>query len=181
LAFEFEKGCGTGKIRSKRKQYDEENTMLKKIGLVVLGLIIGFVLGVFLSMAYDGHTLATGMVFFQEKELVDMGQAAEDAYYNEPNEVAVWALTRYIKEFNKLEKERCSAKVKKPYFMLAPHLDLFLAHARLGKIYKQMGKAEESKYHFEQAIIYKECPDFTEKDCIKFLDEMDKLHSKNLE
>jgi len=155
--------------------------MWKKTGLVVLGLVIGCVLGVILSMAYSGHTLATVMVFFQEKEIVDMGQAAEDAYYNEPNEVAVWALTTYIKTFNELEKERRPAKVKNRYFMLAPHIDLFLAHARLGKIYKQMGKAEESKYHFEQAITYKKCPDFTEEHCIKFLDEMDKLYSKSVE
>jgi hypothetical protein len=155
--------------------------MWKKIGLVVLGLVIGCVLGVVLSMAYSGHTLATVMAFFQEKEIIDMGQAAEDAYYNEPNEVAVWALTRYIKTFNELKEERRSAKVKNPYFMLAPGIDLFIAHARLGKIYKQMGKAEKSKYHFEQAMTHKKCPDVTEEYCMKFLDEMDKLHSKNVE
>jgi len=155
--------------------------MWKKIGLVVLGIVIGFVSGFILSMAYSGHTMATGMIFFQEKEIVDMGQAAEDAYYNEPNEVAAWALTTYIKTFNELEKERLPAKVKKPYFMLAPHMDLFLAHARLGKIYKQMGKAEESRYHFEQAIIYKNCPDWKEEDCMKFLDAFDKSHNKGKE
>jgi hypothetical protein len=121
------------------------------------------------------------MFMLQEKEIFNQGQAAEDAYYNEPNEVAVWALTTYIKTLDELKKERSPARVKNPYFILAPDIDLFLAHARLGKIYKQIGKAEESKYHFEQAITYKKCPDVTEEYCIKLLDEMDKLHSESVE
>jgi hypothetical protein len=155
--------------------------MWKKIGLVVLGFVIGCVLGVILSMTYFGRTFAIGMFTFQEKEIFNQGEAAEDAYYNEPNEVAVWALTTYIKTLNELIKERSPAKVKNPYLLLDPDIDLFLAHARLGKIYKQMGKTEESKYHFEQAITHKKRTDLTEEYCMKFLDEMDKLHSKGLE
>ncbi|MGA2092673.1 MAG: hypothetical protein ABSH16_04605 [Sedimentisphaerales bacterium] len=155
--------------------------MWKKIGLVVLGLVAGFILGVILSMSYFGHTLAIGMFTLQEKEIYNQGQAAEDAFYSEPNEIAAWALTKHIKTLNELKEERRSAKVTNPYFILTPDADLFLSHARLGKIYKQMGKADESKYHFEQAIIYKKCPGFTEEDCMKFLDAMDKAHSKNVE
>ncbi len=153
--------------------------MWKKIGLVALGIVIGCVLGVFLSMAYMGRTLATGMFFLQEKELVNIGEAAEDAYYNEPNEVAVWALENYIKTLNNLKEERKSINVKNPYFILSPDTDLLFAHARLGKIYKQLGNDEKSQYHLEQAISYgknSQCKSVnTQEDCLKMLDALDKV------
>jgi tetratricopeptide (TPR) repeat protein len=155
--------------------------MWEKVGLVVLGLVIGFVLGFILSMAYSGHTMATGMVLFQEKEIIDMGQSAEDAYYNEPNEAAVWALTKYIELLNETKEWQSSAKVKKSPFYADPNNSFFLAHARLGKIYKRMGKAEESRYHFEQAITHSKSRANTEEDCLKILDALDKSHNKGKE
>ena len=156
--------------------------MWKKIGLVVLGLVVGCVLGVFLSMAYLGRTIATGMFLLQEKEVLNIGKAAEDAYYNEPNEVAVWALENYIKTLNELKEERKPAKVKNPYFILTPDIDLFLAHARLGKIYKQMGNDEKSRYNFEQAISLSKNTGpkglNTEDDCLKMIDYLEKTHSE---
>jgi tetratricopeptide (TPR) repeat protein len=162
-------------------KYFKEDVMWKKIGLVILGLVIGFVFGFILSMAYSGYTLATGMVFFQGKEIIDMGQAAEDAYYNEPNEAAVWALTKYIEILNETKEWQSSAKVKKSPFYIDPNHAFFLSHARLGKIYKRMGKTEESRYHFEQAITHSKSRANTEEDCLKTLDALDKLHDKGKE
>jgi tetratricopeptide (TPR) repeat protein len=159
--------------------------MWKKIGLVALGIAIGCVLGVFLSMAYMGHTLAVGMFFLQEKELVNIGEAAEDAYHNEPNQVGIWALENYIKTLNNLKEERKSINVKNPYFILSPDTDLLFAHARLGKIYKQLGNDEKSRYHFEQAISYSKntkCQSLnTQEDCEKMIDALDKSHIKSSE
>lgn len=126
--------------------------MWKKIGLAVLCLVTGCVLGGILSMAYYGHKLATGMFMLQEKEIFKMGEAAVEAYYNQPNEVAVWALVSYITRLNELKEERSHAEVENPYFILSPDTDLVFAHARVGKLYKQMGNAEKSRYHFEQAM-----------------------------
>ena len=89
--------------------------MWKKIGLIVLGLVGGCVLGVFITMAYMGHTLATGMFVLQEGEVCKIGGAAEDAYYNEPNEVAVWALENYIKTLNELKEEALRSALKDYY------------------------------------------------------------------
>jgi L-ribulose-5-phosphate 3-epimerase UlaE len=159
--------------------------MWKKIGLAVLGPVIGCVLGVVLSMAYLGRTMATGMFMLQEKEILNIGEAAEDAYYNEPNEVAVWALENYIKTLNELKEERKPAKVKNPYFILTPDIDLLFAHARSGKIYKQMGNDEKSQYHFEQAISHSKNTRLkslnTQEDCLKMLDAIDKSHIKRSE
>ncbi len=163
----------------------KEYFMWKKIGLIVLRLVIGFVLGVILSMAYSGHTLATGMFMLQEKEIFKMGEAAEDAYYNQPNEVAAWALESYIKTLNEVKEEHSQARVENPYFILSPDTDLVFAHARLGKLYKQIGNAEKSRYHFEQAISYSKQTKMTdldtEENCAKMLDALDKSHSKSLE
>lgn len=159
--------------------------MWKKIGLVVLGIVIGCILGAVLSMAYLGRTMATGMFSLQEKEIFNIGEAAEDAYYNEPNEVAVWALENYIKTLNNLKEERKSVSVKNPYFILTPNIDLFFAHARLGKIYKQIGNDEKSRYHLEQAIPYSKNSQCTfvntQEDCLKMLEHLDKEHSENSE
>jgi tetratricopeptide (TPR) repeat protein len=158
--------------------------MWKKTGLVILGIVIGCVLGVFLSMAYMGHTMATGMFALQEKEIFNIGEAAENAYYNEPNEVAAWALENYIKTLNELKEERKSAEVKNPYFTLAPDIDLLFAHARLGKIYKQLGNDEKARYHFEQALSYSKNTELksinTQEDCLKILDALDASHNKGL-
>ncbi len=157
--------------------------MWKKIGLVILGIVIGCVLGVVLSMAYWGRTIATGMFLLQEKEVLNIGKAAEDAYYNEPNEVAVWALENYIKILNNIKEERKSINVKNPYFILSPDTDLLFAHARLGKIYKQMGNDEKSRYHLEQAISYSKntpCKTVnTQEDCLKMLEHLDKEHKEH--
>jgi hypothetical protein len=157
--------------------------MWKKIGLVVLGIVIGCVLGIVLSMAYMGRTLARGMFVLQEGEVIKIGEAAEDAYYNEPNEVAIWALENYIKTLNDLKEERKPVNVKNPYLILTPDIDLSFAHARLGKIYKQMGNDEKSRYNFEQAISYSKNTKLkslnTQEDCEKMLDALDKSHIKS--
>ena len=159
--------------------------MWKKIGLFVLGHINGCALGVILSMASFGHKLATGMFMLQENEIVEMGETAVDAYYNPPNEVASWALENYIKTLNKVKEERNHEGVENPYFILSPDTDLVFAHVRLGKLYKQMGNAEKSRYHFEQAISHSKYTKLkrfnTEEDCVRMLDALDKAHSKSLE
>ena len=53
--------------------------MWKKIALISICLVIGFVIGCILTMAYTGHTMATTMFMLQEKEIVKMGEAARQA------------------------------------------------------------------------------------------------------
>jgi len=163
----------------------KEDVMWKKIGLIALCLAIGCILGGILSTAYLGHKVATGMFMLQEKEIFEMGEAAEEAYYNHPNEVAVWALESYIKTLNKVKEERSPAEVENPYFILSPDTDLVFAHARLGKLYKKMGNAEKSRYHFEQAISHSKYAKVkwlnTEEDCVRMLDALDKARSKSVE
>lgn len=156
--------------------------MWKKIGLVVLCLLIGCVLGSILSMAYLGRSISKGMFMLQEEEIFKIGEAAEEAYYNQPNEVAVWALENYVDTLNELKKERNPAGVKDCYFLLSPDTDLVFAHSRLGKLYEQMGNAEKSSYHFEQAIACSKNTPLksinTKENCLRMLDRLDKARSK---
>jgi tetratricopeptide (TPR) repeat protein len=155
---------------------------VEKVVLVILCLVIGCILGGVLTMAYLGHNMAQAMFMLQEKEIFEMGEAAKDAYYNQPNEVAVWALENYIKILNELKEERSPAKVKNPYIILDPDTDLVFTHARLGKLYEQMGNAEKSEYNFKQAISCSKNTCFkcisTEEDCLKILDGLDKARNK---
>lgn len=89
---------------------------------------------------------------FQEVEICEMEIAAVEAYYNEPNEVAIWALENYIKRLENVKKERSSSKAENPYLVLFPDNSLVFARARLGQLYKKMNDIEKSKKNFEIAM-----------------------------
>jgi hypothetical protein len=128
--------------------------MWKKIAIVGLYLVTGFILGSSISIVYATRTMAQAMFMFQETEIFELEEAAEQAYHNQPNEVAVWALENYINALNRLKEQRSSAKVENLYIFPSTAQSSLLAHARLGKLYKKMNELEKSKYHFEQAISY---------------------------
>ena len=149
----------------------------KTIGFAILCLVIGFGLGFIFSAAYFGHVAATSMFLLQEKEIFELEEATEKAYYNQPNEVAIWALENYIDTLNKLKEERSSADVENPYFILSPDYSLAIAHARLWKLCKEMNNSEKSRYHLEQAISHCK-PIATEEDLIRLLANLDRVHDE---
>lgn len=145
----------------------------KTIGFAILFLAIGLVLGFIFSAAYFGHTISTSMFMLQEKEIFELEEATEKAYYNQPIEVAIWALENYIDTLNRLKEERSSADVENPYFILSPDSSLAIAHARLWKLYKEVNNSEKSRYHLEQAISHGKGL-ATEEDLIRLLANLDK-------
>lgn len=151
--------------------------MRKTIIFTLLGFVIGIALGCIITMVFEGYKIASGMFMLQEKEIFEMEEAAIQAYYNEPNEVAAWALENYIKTLNKLKEERSSAEVENPYFILSPAQSLVFTHARLGQLYKKMGYVEKSKHNFEQAMSNIENARLkvikTEEDLIAFINRLD--------
>ena len=153
--------------------------MWKKIGLVILGLVIGGVLGSVGTMAYCGYSLAKCMFMLQEKEILRIGERAEEAYHNQPNEVAAWALTSYIETLKELKEERSVAESENPYLLLTPDRDLVFAHGRVGQLYKEMDNAEKSRYHFKEALSYcsSNGPKFikTEADLMNYINKLDEM------
>ena len=77
-----------------------------------------------------------------------------EAYHNQPNQVAVWALESYINTLNRLIEERSHANVENPYAFLTPIDSLVIAHTRIGQLCKKMGDVEKSKYHLQQAMLH---------------------------
>ena len=126
--------------------------MRKTIIFTLLAFVIGLALGYIITTAFTGYKIASAMFMLQEQEILEMEEVAVQAYYNEPNEVAVWALENHIKTLNRLKEERSPSDVENPYFILSPAQSLVCTHARLGQLYKKMGCVEKSKHNFEQAM-----------------------------
>ena len=154
--------------------------MKKTIIFTLLGFVIGLALGYIVTMAFAGYKIASVMFMLQEKEIIKMEEVAIQAYYNEPNEVAVWALENHIKTLNRLIEERSTADVENPYVFLTPIQSLAFAHTRIGELCKKMGDVEKSKYHFEQAIVHIKNTNLkfikTEEDLINFVNNLDQKH-----
>ena len=151
--------------------------MRKNIIFTLLGFVIGLAVGFIITVAFFGSKTAQAMFMLQEKEICEMEDAAVQAYHNQPNEVAIWALENYIKTLNRLKEERSSAEVENPYFILSPAQSLVLTHTRLGQLYKKMGYVEKSKHNFEQAMSNIEDARLkvikTEEDLIAFINRLD--------
>ncbi|MHC4115461.1 MAG: hypothetical protein ACYSSL_09120 [Planctomycetota bacterium] len=152
--------------------------MKKTIIFTLLGFVIGLALGYIGTMASTGYKIASAMFMLQEKEIIEMEEVAVQAYYNEPNEVAVWALENHIKTLNRLKEERSSSGVEDPYWILFPAQSLVFTHARLGQLYNKMGCIEKSKHNFEQAMSNLENANLkaikTGEDLVAFINRLDK-------
>jgi len=151
--------------------------MRKTIIFTLLGFVIGLAVGFIITVAFFGPKMAQAMFMLQEAEICEMEDAAVQAYHNQPNEVAIWALENYIKTLNKLKEQRSSADVENPYLILSPAQSLVLTHARLGQLYKKMGHVEKSKHNLEQAMSNIENAGLkvikTEEDLIAFINRLD--------
>lgn len=151
--------------------------MKKTIILTLLGFVIGLAIGCIATMAFLGHKLASSMFVLQEKKFFEMEEASVKAYYDQPAEVAIWALENYISTLNKLKEERASAEVENPYFLLRPDHSLVFSHARLGQLYKKLNNTEKHKYHLEQAMSKSKEINFpafdTEEKLIDFIHKVD--------
>ncbi|MFO7869874.1 MAG: hypothetical protein R6V03_00370 [Kiritimatiellia bacterium] len=74
-------------------------------------------------------------------------EKSEQAYYHEEPEVAAWALKDYISMANEYSSNQFVEPVDTEYYVL-------LSHARLARIYKQLGQREKREKHLTQALEY---------------------------
>ena len=152
--------------------------MWKIILLAAACLVVGFLAGGFVFMAYSMPSFAKTMFLLQEGEVIKFSWAAKDAYYNEPNQTAVWAWNYYIKAINEIAKERNPEGGKTNYFFIPYNQDLAFAHTRLGILYRKLGDVEKSKYHFDKALSLAETAGWknikTKEDMEEFLSKFDK-------
>lgn len=160
--------------------------MWKKIlliaGCVIAGLIVGFLAAIMIVVP----NMSKAMFMMQEKEIFELGEAAQNAYLNEPNEVALWAMTTYLKRLDNLATERNIGEDKPVYCFLNP-VDRVIANARIWNLYYRIGEKDKAQEHFRLATECAKGTCFeamkTEEDWLKLVHRMDesalKRHEEN--
>ena len=151
--------------------------MKKTIIFTLLAIVIGCIIGFIGAMAYCGPGVATMMFTLQEMEISEFENSAVNAYYNQPAEVAIWALEKHICTLNRVKGERSSAKVENPFFMLTPNLSLVFAHGRIANLYKKLNNPKKYKFHFDKAMAISKGNNLSafdnEEEFIDFIHKMD--------
>jgi hypothetical protein len=159
--------------------------MWKKIFLIG-GCVIGCMLiGGIVSFMYFMPTMAKGLFMMQAKEIFELGEAAQEADFKEPNEVALWAMTTYLKSLEKLPIERGIKKGEKEIYVWLSPVDTAIAHARLGNLYYRMGEKDKAQEHFKFATERAKGTCFesenTEEGWLKLVQRMDESALKRQE
>lgn len=166
-------------INNRFKELGLKKALFLTLVVFIIGLVIGFV-G---TLDYFGHTTATLMLLNQEMEIVEFEGSTVDAYYNQPTEVAIWALENYINTLNRVKEEHALADTEKPYILFSPDRSLALSHARLVLLYKKLNDPEKCKYHFEMATSQTKGINLsafdTEEKLIEFIHKLNSGTGKN--
>jgi tetratricopeptide (TPR) repeat protein len=151
--------------------------MWKIILLAAACLVAGFIVGGFLFVYYFTPKYASMMFILQEGEVIKFSEAAKEAYCNEPNETAVWALNYYIEDLSQMAKDRNPSEGEGQFFIINFNRGLAFAHARLGILYRKLGDLEKSQYHFDEAMAFVEAaglkPITTQEDLEQFISKFD--------
>ena len=127
--------------------------MLKKLGLVAIGFLVGFIVGGLGVMAYSGYTLAQGMFMLQDMDLSRAEDTATQAYFNESAETGIWALENYLDYFETVIGQRTESvdEPKSVFLLVDPHLR-WISYVRLGLLYEKKGDMAMRDKTFEKAV-----------------------------
>lgn len=116
------------------------------IGCLVVGLAVGYIY----AWNRDGRVLAIAFATLEIKDLGETAERAQKAYHHESIPVAVYAMTEL------LDKQKAAEQIGQTAFMSRQmiSIDLMLTHARLAKLYAEVGQTNLSAKHIEQALSY---------------------------
>jgi hypothetical protein len=128
--------------------------MWKKITALLLCFVVGLIVGAFAAWFYTFPNSVRMMFFLQEGEIAQLEDVVVEAYHNEPNDVAIWALETYVDALNRIVNDRIEADADSSYLFLTPDTSFIFAHTRLGYLYQQMGDPNSADFHFKQALYY---------------------------
>jgi len=117
--------------------------MLKKIGFALLFVFIGIIIGGALVSALYGYKLSRMMFILQETDIMEVEEAANDAFEKESPEVAIWALEFYLDFFDEIIKQRSSAVEnetdnEKDVFLIVNPKDRFFNYAKLAVLHDEI-------------------------------------------
>lgn len=122
------------------------NSWLYCIGYLVLGLIVGY----FYAQARAGRAAANAYAAFEITDLGESAEHAQKAYEHDSVPVAIYAMTEL------LDKQKAAEQIGETAFesrqMIS--IDLMLTHARLAKLYGEVGQTNLSRQHIAEALRY---------------------------
>ena len=130
--------------------------MLKKLGFIVLGLLVGIIIGGVGTMAYAGFGLSRGMFMFQDADIIRAEDVATQAYLNESPEIGIWAIENYLNFFESVIKQRtasakeASDKAQSVFFIATPE-SRWITYVRLGLLYEKVGNLTKKDEAFQTA------------------------------
>jgi hypothetical protein len=132
--------------------------MLKNIGLVISGLLVGIVIGCIVTMAYGGCVLSRGMFLLQDGDIIQLEEAATEAYLHQSPEVGIWAIENYLSFFDSVIERRTVAIADEQgestddVFILATPKLRWISYARLALLYEKTGKLTKRDDCFQKAV-----------------------------
>jgi hypothetical protein len=122
------------------------NSMKTKHWIFSLILIIGVVLGCIVAYAIRKERFEQSKNAEPQNDLYKAFERCNQAYIHEKPEIAAQELGKFIR--NSMQN---LPPANDPIYQVYC-IDLFIANARLAKIYQKLGDHEESEHHFRLAI-----------------------------
>jgi tetratricopeptide (TPR) repeat protein len=115
--------------------------------LFILGIVLGSIVTYSVQLKKFQHSANLYQSIQQENRYKDF-ERCNRAYFQKSPEIAVWGLENYIDDTMSLLKTGGESGSD-----LVNNMNLFIAHARLAKLYQKLGNQEKSEEHFRSAIV----------------------------
>jgi|SRR5208282_1412001 len=122
----------------------------KSLFYCIACLLVGVAVGCFYTQARTGRVVANTFATLEFSDLGESSERAQNAYQHENAPVAIYALTEV------LDKQKAAERIGETAFISKQiiSIDLMLTHARLAKLYAQVGQTNLSAQHIEEALDY---------------------------
>jgi hypothetical protein len=118
---------------------------LKKLTIAVVYILIGIIIGSFGTMSWVGIKMAKTLLFLKEVELGKSGSMAWEGYNSGNSSIAIWALQQHLKNLDEY------SELDWPYKSVM-EMDSFITHARLAKLYKELGQVKDKDIQLSKAL-----------------------------
>jgi tetratricopeptide (TPR) repeat protein len=112
-----------------------------------LSFILGLTLGSIVTYSIQAKTNQQFINSYQQESAYKEFERCNRAYFQKSPEIAIWELGNFIDDTMLLPKMNTSD----PLYSLH-NLNLFIVHARLAKLYQNLGDREKSEQYFQSAI-----------------------------
>lgn len=117
---------------------------MRKI-LTILGLLAcGMAIGAIITYVVEAESFQQFVDVEQQTMLFKTAQTCDQAYFTQSPDIAIWQIEHYLADLESASGSKENIRID--------NLNLFVAHARLGKLYEKLGKHTEEEHHLSQAM-----------------------------